>query len=384
MGVARSRDKLLMKRIFLALACVGWLAPGSALAGSADKPSGEGLASEERLLGAADDEARYQALLPFTREIVRAGIVVDSLEDTMAAAGVPSVVRLEVERALGAALDPDDQALPGDRFQLRYEQAFTVHGDEVGVGRLNWIELRTRDKRTVGAHRFRSLVHGEALWLTTGHAAEPAVMRLPLDTIAISSRFGLRTDPFEQLKPVGGQGPVVTHATGRAASMTVNVATKRGVLAGLSPTGTTSRAAGRASAVWYMHEGVDLVAPIGTPIYAAGDGVITGIGPNGGYGNWVRIEHPGNLSTVYGHLQSFAEVEVGRTVARGELIGFVGSTGRSTGAHLHFELLSNGKPVDPLGHAIFKSVRLEGRDLERFRRQVSRVTSEPKDGGKIR
>jgi murein DD-endopeptidase MepM/ murein hydrolase activator NlpD len=158
----------------------------------------------------------------------------------------------------------------------------------------------------------------------------------------------------------------------------VNVATKRGVLAGLSPTGTTSRAAGRSSPVWYMHEGVDLVAPIGTPIYAAGDGVITGMGPNGGYGNWVRIEHPGNFSTVYGHLQSFAEVEVGRTVTRGELIGFVGSTGHSTGAHLHFELISNGKPVDPLAHPIFKPVRLDGRDLERFRRQVSRMASQPK------
>lgn len=368
-----------MKRIFLALACVGWLAPGSALAGSADKHSDERLASEERLLGAADDEARHRALLPFTREIVRAGIVVDSLEDAMATTGVPSVVRLEVEQALGSALDLEHDVQAGDRFQLRYEQSFTVHGDEVSVGRLNWVELRTRDKGAVGVHRFRALAHGETLWLTTGQAAAPAVMRLPLDTIAISSRFGLRTDPFEQLKPVVAGGPVATRATGRAASMTVNVATKRGVLAGLSPTGATSRAAGRASPVWYMHEGIDLVAPIGTPIYAAGDGVITGLGPNGGYGNWVRIEHPGNLSTVYGHLQSFAQdVEIGRSVTRGELIGFVGSTGHSTGAHLHFELISNGKPVDPLAHPIFKPVRLDGRDLERFRRQVSRVASEPK------
>lgn len=368
-----------MKGIFLALMCVGWLAHGSSLAGSAEKRSAESLESEENLLGAADDEARFQALLPFTREIVLAGVVTDSLDGAMAQAGVPSVVRLEARHALGTTLDLDDQVLPGDRFQLRYEQSFTVHGDEVSVGRLNWVELRTRGKGTVGVHRFRALARSETLWLTTGQAAAPAVMRLPLDTIAISSRFGLRTDPFEQLKPVVAGGPVATHATGRAASMTVNVATKRGVLAGLSPTGTTSRAAGRASAVWYMHEGIDLVAPIGTPINAAGDGVITGLGPNGGYGNWVRIEHPGNLTTVYGHLQSFArDVEVGRTVTRGELIGFVGSTGHSTGAHLHFELISNGKPVDPLAHPIFKPVRLDGRDLERFRRQVSRVASELK------
>ncbi|MGD9879851.1 MAG: M23 family metallopeptidase, partial [Reyranella sp.] len=225
----------------------------------------------------------------------------------------------------------------------------------------------------IGVQRFHAARHDETLWLTSGQAAAPAAMRLPIDTIAVSSRFGMRADPFDQPKNLAARGPVMTHGTGRAMNVTVNVATKRGVLAGLSPTGTTRRAVGRTSPVWYMHEGIDLVAPIGTPVYAAGDGVVTGAGPNGGYGNWVRIEHPGNFATVYGHLRSFAsEVEVGHVVARGELIGFVGSTGRSTGAHLHFELISNGKPVDPFAHANFKPVRLVGADMERFRRQLSR------------
>jgi len=325
------------------------------------------------MLGAADDEARFRSLLPFTREIALTGIVAGSLDDAMVAAGVPSVVRLEVRQALGGALDLEHEVLQGDRFRLRYDQPFTVQGAPVGVGRLTWVELRTRNKGTVGVQRFHASAHSETLWLTSGQAAAPAMMRLPLDTIAVSSRYGLRTDPFEQLKPVAAQGPIMTHATGRAANVTINVATKRGVLAGLAPSPTATRSAGRASAIWYMHEGIDLVAPVGTPIYAAGDGVIAGAGPNGGYGNWVRIEHRGNFATVYGHLERFApEVEVGRVVARGDLIGFVGSTGHSTGAHLHFELLSNGKPVDPLGHANFKPVRLEGGDLERFRRQVSR------------
>ena len=112
----------------------------------------------------------------------------------------------------------------------------------------------------------------------------------------------------------------------------------------------------------FMHEGVDLVAPAGTPIYAAADGVVVGAAPNGRYGNWIRIEHGGRLATVYGHLSAFAPgIEPGDAVVRGELIGFVGSTGRSTGAHLHFELLSDGKPVNPINHPELKAAPLRGR-----------------------
>ena len=126
-----------------------------------------------------------------------------------------------------------------------------------------------------------------------------------------------------------------------------------------------------------MHEGIDLVAPAGTPVYAAADGVVVGAAPNGRYGNWIRIEHGGKLATVYGHLMAFAPgIEPGESVVRGELIGFVGSTGRSTGAHLHFEVLDNGKPVNPINHPELKAMQLRGLDLERFRKQVARSLEE--------
>ena len=126
-----------------------------------------------------------------------------------------------------------------------------------------------------------------------------------------------------------------------------------------------------------MHEGIDLVAPAGTPVLAAADGVIVGAAPNGRYGNWIRIDHGGKLATVYGHLMGFAPgIEPGQTVVRGEVIGFVGSTGRSTGAHLHFEVLDNGKAVNPVTHPELKAVQLRGPDFERFRKQVARSTDE--------
>ena len=127
----------------------------------------------------------------------------------------------------------------------------------------------------------------------------------------------------------------------------------------------------------FMHEGVDLSAPIGTPIYAASAGSVVGAAPNGGYGNWIRIDHPGKLSTVYGHLSEFAPgIKEGVQVGQGDLIGFVGNTGRSTVPHLHFEILSSGKPVDPLSYPEIKREQLRGADLRRFRGQVERAVAE--------
>jgi murein DD-endopeptidase MepM/ murein hydrolase activator NlpD len=126
-----------------------------------------------------------------------------------------------------------------------------------------------------------------------------------------------------------------------------------------------------------MHEGIDLVAPTGTPVHAAADGVVFGAAPNGRYGNWIRIDHAGRLATIYGHLSAFAPgITPGTRVSRGELIGFVGNTGRSTAPHLHFELLVNGKPVNPITHPDVKRSQMRGPELERFRKQVTQSLAE--------
>ena len=96
-----------------------------------------------------------------------------------------------------------------------------------------------------------------------------------------------------------------------------------------------------------MHTGVDIGASSGTPIKAADGGVVVMAGPNGGYGNWTLIDHGGGLATGYGH-QSSIGVSRGQRVSRGEVIGRVGSTGASTGPHLHWEVRVNGNPVDPM------------------------------------
>ncbi len=104
-----------------------------------------------------------------------------------------------------------------------------------------------------------------------------------------------------------------------------------------------------------MHEGIDISAPIGTPVYASADGRVIFSGYKEGYGLCVEISHENGIITRYGHLSRIL-VSIGQKVKRGEIIGKVGSTGRSTGSHLHYEVIVNGFPRNPLNYIIFSDV----------------------------
>jgi murein DD-endopeptidase MepM/ murein hydrolase activator NlpD len=101
-----------------------------------------------------------------------------------------------------------------------------------------------------------------------------------------------------------------------------------------------------------MHRGVDWAAPRGTPVRAAGDGLVSALGPLGAYGRYLRLEHGGTVATAYAHLERYApHLRPGHLVRQGDLIGYVGSSGRATGPHLHYELLIAGRQIDPLALA---------------------------------
>lgn len=109
-----------------------------------------------------------------------------------------------------------------------------------------------------------------------------------------------------------------------------------------------------------MHRGIDLAAPIGTPVRAAGDGVVISVGPRGAYGHYVRIRHDDDYETAYAHLSRYADrLERGLRVRQGEVVGHVGSSGRSTGPHLHYEILMRGAQVDPfeVGPSLVQSIK---------------------------
>jgi len=121
-----------------------------------------------------------------------------------------------------------------------------------------------------------------------------------------------------------------------------------------------------------MHSGLDFRARHGTPIYAATDGTVNFAGRNGGYGNFVRIRHGGNLSTGYAHMSRIA-VRNGEQVRRGQVIGYVGSTGLSTGPHLHYEMYRGGQKIDPANVRFVNRAQLSGQELANFREQLVRL-----------
>jgi murein DD-endopeptidase MepM/ murein hydrolase activator NlpD len=123
-----------------------------------------------------------------------------------------------------------------------------------------------------------------------------------------------------------------------------------------------------------MHTGVDWAAALGTPIYAAGNGAIEKAGWESGYGKYIRIKHNYGYETAYGHMTAFARgIEPGTKVHQGQLIGYVGSTGLSTGPHVHYEIIVNGRLVDPMRIKLPRGRVLEGTILTSFGRDRDKI-----------
>jgi murein DD-endopeptidase MepM/ murein hydrolase activator NlpD len=375
---------------------------------------------EERVLGSDCEDAQLKSYLPFTRAIGANGVIKGSLAESTAAAGVPPAAMLDALNAFATAIDLERDLKDGDRFYVRYERSFTIEGNPMGAGRVLWAELRTQAKGTLSIHRFRpGKSEPEAFWFANGQGTQPPIVQMPLKTISVSSGFGLRADPFDQpwartvpMGPVAGPGPLTPGAFPAASwkpkttqvqpkpqpkaqaqtqpkspfinpsplangAANVNTPTPLGIAMGLSPTPVRSFGGFRGGGGLFMHEGVDLVAAPGTPIMAAADGIVVGAEPKGRYGNWIEIAHEGKLATVYGHLSAFAPgIAPGVRVTQGDVIGFTGMTGRATGPHLHFELLVNGRPTNPIASPATKHGLLRGPELVQFRKVVERNVAE--------
>ncbi|MFV0623839.1 M23 family metallopeptidase [Sphingomonas sp. ac-8] len=130
-----------------------------------------------------------------------------------------------------------------------------------------------------------------------------------------------------------------------------------------------------------LHKGLDIAAPSGTPIRAAADGVVARAGRNGGYGNFVKLNHVSGIATGYGHMSRIA-VRAGQRVRQGSVIGYVGSTGMSTGPHLHYELWKNGAAVNPRSVTLASVQQLGGDDLRRFKTTYAQLMAVPAGAAK--
>ena len=232
-------------------------------------------------------------------------------------AGVPENLVNQIINALDGEIDFGVDIKAGATFDVVAEYKETEGGMEIGSKQLVYIGLSNGTKEI---HRYAyTPKNGSAgFYDAKGRSVSKQIMKRPLKAKArVSSPFGVRFHPILKYK--------------------------------------------------IFHKGVDLAAPTNTPIMAAADGKIDLLGRKGGYGKYISITHANGWKTAYAHLNGYRkDLKVGSYVKRGEVIGYVGSTGRSTGPHLHFEVLKNKNVVAPFGNNVIQGNQLTGFALEQF------------------
>ena len=262
---------------------------------------------------------KHEQLKPATRQAYARGVIDSSLFAATKRAGLPHRVAMQLASIFDYDIDFALDLRDGDEFEVIYEENL-VDGKKVGGGKILAARFSNGGK-TFSAVRFTDRQGGSAYYRADGSSMRKAFIRTPVDFARISSRF--------------------TNAR-------------------FHPVLNKIRA----------HKGVDYAAPPGTPIKATGDGKVLLAGRKGGYGNTIVIQHGQRYRTLYGHMQRFAAgVRTGSQIKQGQIIGYVGTTGLSTGPHLHYEFQINGQHVDPLSQKLPMADPLAGTERKRFLQQ---------------
>lgn len=273
-----------------------------------------------------DYKARELATKMQKRSLRVAGVIGDNgLLASVREQGAPDRVADSLADAFAYDVDFQREIGPGSSFELMFDRVSDSRGAVVREGEPTYARITTLSGRSIELYRYRASNDRSSEWYDeNGRSARKFLMRTPINGARLTSNFGYRVHPI--------------------------------------------------SGYTKLHEGVDFGAPIGTPVYSAGDGVVTRAGIMGGYGNVVDIDHGNGWSTRYGHLSRFASgLSVGDRVKQGQTIALSGNTGRSTGPHLHFEIRRSGTPVNPMTTQLPSDNGLSGADYRNFQAQVSRI-----------
>lgn len=272
-----------------------------------------------------------EKLMPLTQRTFRAsGIIDSSLFMSAMAAGVPDAVTVELIRMFSYDVDFQREIHTGDSFEVYFTRFYNEFGEPVKSGSIMYGAL-TLSGQKIALYLFTPPDDGIADYFDpNGRSSRKFLMRTPVDGARISSGYGMRRHPT----------------------------------LGYSK----------------MHRGTDFAAPTGTPIMAAGSGTIEFAGRNGSYGNYVRIRHNDEYKTAYAHMSRFGPgITKGVRVQQGQIIGYVGTTGRSTGPHLHYEVLLNGEQVNPMGVKMPTGRNLQGELLDAFLAEKARIDADMAD-----
>lgn len=264
--------------------------------------------------------------------VVVKGDVERSLSASAREQGATASIVRSASRLFATKFDMQRDIRASDEFTLVFDRDVTEAGRTVNVGDLMYAELRG-----VTFYRFKPAGAKEAQFFdANGKNLRSAMMRTPLQSFRrVSSNFGVRTHPISGYRK--------------------------------------------------MHQGIDFAAGAGTPVVAPADGVVVEARRWGGYGNWLRIRHNNGLESGYGHLSRYGSgIRAGQRVSQGQVVAYVGSTGASTGPHLHYELWRNGQRINPAGVRTQEGTELSGADLAAFRAEKSRIDRIIASGGQKR
>lgn len=251
------------------------------------------------------------------------GVIRSSLYQTAIDSGIPVKMVGEIIQAFSYDIDFQRDIHRGDRIDVVFENTHTEKNVTTSIGKMMYASL-TLDGESYTIYRHVAADGFSGFYNAKGESVKKALLRTPINGAHVTSGFGMRMHP----------------------------------LLGYSK----------------MHKGVDFGAPTGTPIYAAGDGVVEEAGRKGGYGNFVKLRHNKSYATAYGHASRLAKgIHKGTHVRQGQVIAYVGSTGQSTGPHLHYEVIMGSAPVNPAGVKFRTGQTLAGREFAAFKKEKKQI-----------
>ena len=227
--------------------------------------------------------------------IYKENIILQSLYKASTDKNIPANIIIEFARIYGFQVDFQRDIRKKDKFQIMYEVFLDKDKKIIETGEILFANLKLSGQNNPLYYFSNNGVEGH--YDKSGKSVQKALMKTPINGARLSSSFGMRKHPIDGFNK--------------------------------------------------MHRGTDFAAPMGTPIMASGNGIIKKVGWCGGGGNCVKIRHNSTYQTIYAHMSKFARgIKVGLRVKQGQTIGYVGSTGKSTGPHLHYEVIVNGKKVN--------------------------------------
>lgn len=266
----------------------------------------------------------YYQKTQFTKETNSLEFVINSsLYEDGIKAGLPLLILTDAIKLYSFDLDFQRDIKKNTIVQISYEKLFNEKRDEISFGNIEYINLIIENKK-IEYFIFKTKDGFFDYFNDEGKNVKKSLLKTPIDGAKLSSNFGMRKHPISGFNK--------------------------------------------------LHKGVDFAAPQGTPIYAGGNGVIEYVGRNGSYGKYIRIRHNNEYKTAYAHLSNFKKgISIGKRVNQGEIIGYVGSTGKSTGSHLHYEIIYQNKQINPMKMKLPSGKILKGKELEKFKKKAKNI-----------